>query len=125
MSITLNIIFLVFSLFNVSDSGEIDKSVLTALEKGDAKELSKFFTSSIKISIHKNDQIATKYQSELILDHYFKENKLQDIKKSSLANNSHGNCLIYDVKTQNKSVRVFVKIVKLKNSEYISELRIE
>ncbi|MGN0001871.1 MAG: DUF4783 domain-containing protein [Sphingobacterium composti] len=114
-----------FSLFNVSDSGEIDKSVLTALEKGDAKELSKFFTSSIKISIHKNDQIATKYQSELILDHYFKENKLQDIKKSSLANNSHGNYLIYDVKTQNKSVRVFVKIVKLKNSEYISELRIE
>lgn len=125
MSIILNIVFTIFSLFSSYDSSEIDKSVALALKKGNAKELSKLFTSSIKLSIHKGEQIATKYQSELILDQYFKANKIQKIQKSSVGTNSQNNCLIYDIRTQNKSVRIFVKVVKLKNTEYISELRIE
>lgn len=125
MNTVLYVLFFVLSVFGSSDLREIDKTIGAALKNADAKELSKHFTSSVKLSIYRDEQIATKYQAELILSEYLKDNKLQEIKKLPLSEEQSNNYFIYEAKTQNRKVRIFIKVVKLKNNEFISEFRVE
>lgn len=125
MNILVYTLISILSIFNFSDNNEIEKSVLNALKNGNAKELSTFFTSSLKVSIHNEQQIANKSQAELIVSDYFNNNVLIEVKRSEHHNEKTKNCLIYDVKTSKKQVRVFMKIVNLRNKDYISEFRVE
>jgi len=125
MNILVVTLISILSLFSYTDNSEMDKIIFQALKNGDAKILSSYFTSSIKLSIHNEDQIATKFQAEFIVLDYFKNNKLVEIKKAAQQKDSQINCLIYDVKTDKKQVRVFMKIVALKDKDHISEFRVE
>ena len=58
MNIIVVTIISILSLFNLSDNNDMDKVVIDALMNSDAKRLSNLFTSSIKISILKEEQIA-------------------------------------------------------------------
>ena len=121
----LYVLIFILSVFDTSNFREIDKMIGNALRNGDAKELSKFFTSSVKISIHRNVQIASKYQAELIVSEYLSENKLSEIKISRLNESQPNHLVVYNAKTHNKPVRILIKTVKLKESEFISEFRVE
>jgi hypothetical protein len=125
MNILVVTILSIFSLFNLSENNDIDKVVLDALKNTDAKRLSSLFTSSIKVSILNNEQIANKYQAELIVSDFLKNNKLVEIKRLPQQKNSSVNCLIYEVRTVKGRQRIFMKIVNLKNKDHISEFRVE
>ncbi len=125
MNIIVVTIISIFSLFNLSDNNDMDKVVLDALMNSDAKRLSNLFTSSIKISILKDEQIANKYQAELIVSDFFKNNKLIEIKRLPQPKNISINCLVYEVRTVKGRQRIFMKIVNLKNKDHISEFRVE
>lgn len=126
MNILVVTIISLLSLFSSdTESSEMDKTMLHALKNGNAKVLSSYFTSSIKLSIQKEDQIATKFQAEMIVLDFFKVNKPQEVKKAVNQKDSPANYLIYDVKTDKRQIRVFMKIVTLQNKDYISEFRIE
>jgi ribosomal protein S17E len=125
MNIIVVTIISILSLFNLSDNNDMDKVVLDALMNSDAKRLSNLFTSSIKISILKDEQIANKYQAELIVSDFFKNNKLVEIKRLSQPKNISINCLVYEVKTLKGRQRIFMKIVNLKNKDHISEFLVE
>lgn len=125
MNILVVTIISILSFFSETDQSEMDKAIMHALKNGNAKELSSYFTSSIKLSIHNEDQIASRHQAEFIVLDYFKNNKLIDIKKAVQQKDSQINFLIYEVKTDKRQVRVFMKIVTLGNKDRISEFRVE
>lgn len=125
MNIFVYVFFSCLSLFNLYHIQDIDKSVLSALKSSDAKTLSKYFNSSVKVSIHRDDLIANKFQAELILLDYLSDNKLANIRQVSAKMEGTSSFLIYEATAHKKRVRIFFKIVKLKNNEVISELRVE
>ena len=125
MNILAYLLFFSLSVFQIFDTQQIDDSVINALKSNNGKELSKFFNSSVRVSIHREEQVATKFQAELIISDYLNDNRLTDIKKSVVPNEGISNCLFYDAIANKKRVRIMMKIVKLKSSEYISEIRVE
>lgn len=122
MNTILYIFIAFYALFQ--SPGDLEKNVIEALRNGEGKALSSFFASSVKLYIDGEEHVSNKNQSELILSDYFSANKLSDIKKSPLCDNS-SNCLILDAKSNKKPIRILFKLIKLKNSEYISEIRVE
>lgn len=119
------ILIFFLSTFPLGLSHDLEKSILSALNRGNGKEISKYFNSSVRISIHADNRLATKFQAELILVDYLNRNKLVDIKKSTPNGDVGKNCVILDAVSNKKKVRIFIKLVNLKGEDYISEFRID
>lgn len=114
-----------FSVFSITDINEIEKSIAAAFKKGDVKSISRHFTSSVKVSIDRNEQIATKSQAEMIISEYLNDNKFTEVGQRQNSKNSNSNYLLLDAKSAKKNVKIFVKLVKIRDSEFIAELRID
>lgn len=103
----------------------IERDINEALSSGDVKLLSQHFTSSIKLSLHREEQVANKSKAEWIIADYLKDNKFSDLKKTSRLEDGNSNFIIYEAKVQRKEIRILIKLVNLKNTNYISEIIIE
>lgn len=125
MHIMTYILVFFLSIFQLDINNDLEKAVLSALEKGKGKELSKHFNSSVRISINQDNRLTTKFQAELILVDYLNSNKLVDIKRSTLSGDIGKQCLVFNAVSNRKQVRIFMKLVNLKGTDYISEFRID
>lgn len=72
----------VISVFNFSIDNDININLINALKKGDTKTMGRFFSSSVKVSIDREELIATKAQAEIIVSEFLNDNRLDEIKQS-------------------------------------------
>ncbi|WP_229707645.1 DUF4783 domain-containing protein [Sphingobacterium alkalisoli] len=106
--------------------GNIHADIYNGLKNGNSKTLSKHFASTLSLSINKEESVYSKFQAELVLNDFFRANKITELKHlQKVAGNSSNKYLIYSLKTIKKSYRVFVKLIDIKGDFTISELRIE
>ena len=119
------ILILFTTLFQLEVNKDLENRLLSALEKGNSKELSKHFTSSVRMSVNQDSRLTTKFQAELILEDYFNNNKLVNIKKSDVSEELSKQCIVFEAVSNRRKVRIFIKFVQLKGTDYISEFRID
>lgn len=119
------ILILFTTLFQLEVNKDLENRLLSALEKGNSKELSKHFTSSVRMSVNQDSRLTTKFQAELILEDYFNNNKLVNIKKSDVSEELSKQFIVFEAVSNRRKVRIFIKFVQLKGTDYISEFRID
>lgn len=109
--------------FQITD---ISSDINQGLRSSNSKIIGKHFSSSINLSISKEEQIVTRFQGELLLSDFFKRNKVTEVKRITASGKDQLNrYFIYSIKTEKHSFRVIVKVIELKGTVSISELRIE
>lgn len=107
-------------------TNDINNGIIQGLKSNNAKNLSKYFSSSINLSINREEQVLTRFQAELLLMDFFRRNKVTEVKRVTAAGNNQSNrYFIYSIKTTKRNFRVLVKVIELKGAASISELRIE
>ena len=106
---------------------EMDEQLLRYLKNGQAKALVSHFNSSVNLIIEKEEGHYSKFQSELILDDFFRHKKVEDVKvvQSVAANNGGARYVVYQLKTSQKTYRVFLRMIRVDDEFFISEVRIE
>ena len=105
---------------------DVVKNTSTALREGDAKKLAAIFNSSVNLSIKKEEGVFTKFQAELLLNDFFRSNKVDGLKEEQRANNSSASFVVFSLRANAKNYRVFVKFIQANNKEFkIDEVRIE
>lgn len=107
-------------------TNDISNDINQGLKNSNSKFIAKHFSSSINLSLNKEEQIVTRFQGELLLSDFFKQNKVVGLKRITAAGKDQSNrYFIYSIKTEKHSFRVIIKVIDLKGTVSISELRIE
>ncbi|MGE0561117.1 MAG: DUF4783 domain-containing protein [Flavobacteriales bacterium] len=104
----------------------LSTSIINALKMGNAAELSRYFESSIDLSIPGNEGAFSKTQSELILKNFFVKNQPSSFKimhNGDSKNNTHYS--IGNLTTSKGNFRVYILYKETGTVTTILELRIE
>lgn len=114
------------SAFAVNTSfEEVVKNVSDALKEGNAKKMAAFFDNNVNLSLKRDEGAYTKFQTELLLNDFFRTNKVNELKEVQRANNASTSFVVFSLKTSSKSYRVFLKFVQSSKEIRIAEIRIE
>ncbi|MBD1425990.1 DUF4783 domain-containing protein [Sphingobacterium arenae] len=115
------------SAFAVNTSfEEVVENASTALKEGNAKKLAAIFDNSVNLSVKRDEGAFTKFQAELLLNDFFRTNKVDGLKEMQRANNSTTSFVVFSLKTNSTNYRVFIKFIQPNNKEFkIAEIRIE
>lgn len=104
----------------------LSTSIINALKMGNATELSRYFETSIDLSIPGNEGAFSKTQSELILKNFFIKNQPSNFKimhSGDSKNNTHYS--IGTLTTAKANYRVYILYKETGTVTTILELRIE
>lgn len=105
---------------------DINSEIMLHLKNGNAKGLVKHFSSSVNLSIDKDEGYYSKFQSELILEDFFRSNKPEEVKQiQKIAQTSNNQYLIYQLQTKSRKFRIFLKMNMVDNEMKVIEMRVE
>ncbi len=105
---------------------EVVKNASTALKESNAKKLAAIFDNSVNLSVKRDEGAFTKFQAELLLNDFFRTNKVDELNEMQRANSSTASFVVFSLKANSTNYRVFIKFVQTNNKEFkIAELRIE
>ncbi|MBD1421914.1 DUF4783 domain-containing protein [Sphingobacterium chuzhouense] len=105
---------------------DVVKNASVALKEGNAKKLSDIFDNSVNLSVQRDEGAFTKFQAELLLNDFFRTNKVDGLKEVQRANNSTTSFVVFSLKANSKNYRVFIKFIQSNNKDFkVAELRIE
>ena len=106
-----------------SDQGA---EIMEALRTNNSKNIAKYFGPNISLSIKNESGYYSKYQAEVMLGDFFRSAKAIETKLVQRTNRNNNNYyLVYQLKTNKGSYRVFVKFNYVDNQSQLTELRIE
>ncbi|GGE13823.1 hypothetical protein GCM10011516_09580 [Sphingobacterium cellulitidis] len=113
---------LIFSSFQ----SDVSLELLGALKANNAKNIANFFGQNVSLSIKNDSGYYSKFQAEVILSDFFRLTKTSEAKQVQRTNrNNNSFYIVYQIKTNQGSYRVFVKFVQSGSDAQINELRIE
>lgn len=105
---------------------EVVGNASKALQEGNAKKLAAIFDNSVNLSVKRDEGAFTKFQAELLLNDFFRTNKVDELKEMQRANNSTTSFVVFSLKANSTNYRVFIKFVQPNNKDFkIAEIRIE
>jgi hypothetical protein len=120
-------LFLLSFIFIIVGAGEPYDNINMAIRSGNAKEISKFFSTSVNLKIFDKEDVYSKTQAELILKDFFTKNTVKSYAMLHQGNSKNGaQYLIGKLETSTGVYRTYVYIKKeAGNNFFIQELRIE
>ncbi|WP_433896692.1 DUF4783 domain-containing protein [Sphingobacterium mizutaii] len=123
--IALAMLLLLFLLLT-SFQSDVALELLGALKANNAKNVANFFGQNVSLSIKNDSGYYSKFQAEVILSDFFRLTKTSEVKQVQRTNSSNNSFyIVYQIKTNQGSYRVFVKLVQSGGDAQINELRIE
>lgn len=100
--------------------------ISTQFGSGNTKELSKYLSSSINLSLKNNENVYSKAQTEIILEKFFRENSPQSAKITHrLSNNSNYEHAVLLLNTDKGDYRVAIALKDSDRQLQLIEIRIE
>lgn len=100
--------------------------ISTQFALGNTKELSKYLSSSINLSLKNNENVYSKAQTEIILEKFFKENNPQSSKITHrLSNNSNYEHAVLLLNTDKGDYRIAIALKDSDRQLQLIEIRIE
>lgn len=122
---SLLVLFTVIGAFSFC-LADINSEIMLHLKNGNAKGLVKHFSSSVNLSIDKDEGYYSKFQSELILEDFFRNNKPEEVKQiQKIAQTSNNQYLIYQLQTKSRKFRIFLKMNLVDSEMKVIEMRVE
>ena len=123
--IVLAVILPFFYAFSANTFDEVVNLAYSSIKSGNAKQLSDTFSNSVNLSVKGDEGVYTKFQVELLLDEFFRNNKIDKIKEVQRSNNSSNSFAVFSITSGDTSYRVFMKFFVKDKTFMISEFRIE
>ena len=117
-------IFLILTI--VVNATPISDNLATAFKTGNSNEISKYFGSSVDLSIPRNEGVYSAIQAKLILKTFFLKNKPSDftvVHNGDSKNNSHYS--IGNLQTSKGTYRTYILYKEIDKKITILELKIE
>jgi len=100
--------------------------VSLAIQSGNAKEVSRYFGSEVKLTMNDEAQVYNKTKAEIQLKNFFTQHNPRSFKIIHQGSSSQGTqYAIGNLKTNNGSFRTYVLIKKLGDRPLIKELKFE
>jgi len=105
---------------------DVALELLGALKANSAKNVANMFGQNVSLSIKNDSGYYSKFQAEVILSDFFRTSKTTEVKQVQRTNRSNNSFyIVYQIKTNQGSYRVFVKFNQTGGEAQINELRIE
>ena len=125
-ALPLIIIFsFIFNLGSFSLSQEIPNDISIAFKVGSAKELAKYFNSTIELVILDKEDVYSNIQAEQIVDNFFTDHYPKSFEFIHKGGKEESLYAIGKLVTFNGTFRVYI-LIKVKNDKpFIHQLRIE
>lgn len=112
-------------VFAKTSFDEIVSSVTTALRAANAKNISAHFVNNVSLSIKRDERMYTRFQAELLLEDFFRSNKVNQLKEVQRANSATNSFVVFSLRSNSTTYRIFVKFSETNKVYKIVELRIE
>lgn len=119
-------ISVLFLLFSVSLYADTFDDVTIAIKNSNTKEISKYFNSTVELTILENEGVYSKPQAEVMLKNFFTQNPPTSVSinhRGSSAQGSKYAIAIYEC--QKGKYRVYIFIKESQTGSMIQELRFE
>lgn len=100
---------------------EVPADIITALNEGDASQLSNYLNSNVELVIENKNDIFSKQQAAGIIADFFRKNSVNSFQLIHKGNKDSASFVIGTLKTNSGSFRVYV----LTRKNEIQQLRIE
>ncbi len=105
---------------------DVGLELLGALKTNNAKSVAGMFGQNVSLSIKNDSGYYSMFQAEVILTDFFRSSKTTEVKQVQRTNRSNSSFyIVYQIKTNQGSFRVFVKFNQTGGEAQINELRIE
>ncbi|MEI6752551.1 MAG: DUF4783 domain-containing protein [Paludibacter sp.] len=117
---------LCLSLFTVvsfaeAQSSEVSSEIISALNEGDASQLSAYLNANVELVIDNKNDVFSKQQASGIIADFFRKNRVSSFQLLHKGNKDLASFAIGMLKTSNGNYRVYV----LTRKNEIQQLRIE
>lgn len=105
---------------------DLGKVFMNGLKSNNSKVFYEHFSSSVNLSINRQERVYSKSQAQLVLADFFRNNKsIEVINLSSSVNKPNDRYFVFSFKTSQKVYRVVLKLIDIKGKSVISEFRID
>ena len=111
-------------MFALSSFVSLDE-VVSAIKKGNASQLSKFFDNTIDITVEDKKNTYSKSQGELVLKDFFSNSAVKDFLIIHKGDNSGAQFIIGTLITKNGEYRTTIYMMQKGNKNLLQELRFE
>lgn len=121
-------LILAFSLivFTAFAKKDIFEDIGLAIESGNAKEVSQFFSSNVELKIKEQEDVYSKTQAEHIVKEFFAKHQPHSFNIIHRGTSKKGaRYAIGKLKTNNGEFRIYFFVKNIDDSQYIHELRFE
>lgn len=113
------------SIYSEKTADNIPEEIVTALKKGNAKDLAKYFNQNVELVIFNQEDVYSKAQAELILKDFFSKNQPTDFSVLHQGGKEGARYAVGEIKTNNGNFRVFFLLKIVKEQPFIHQFRIE
>lgn len=108
------------------NGNDVIDDISTCLRNANTKELSKYFSSTVSMSLINDEGVYSKVQAEIILREFFNRNQPTDVSIiQRLDSNPSFRFIVIQMTTSRRNYRISYKLVSDANSLKITELRID
>jgi len=104
-----------------AQSVEVPSAVITALNNGDASQLSNYLNANVELFIENKNDVFSKNQSTQIIADFFRKNRVSSFQLLHKGNKDAASFVIGTLKTSTGNFRLYV----LTRKNEIQQLRIE
>ena len=123
---TIKLILLTTCIFCIlplldAQSVEVPSAIITALNNGDAGQLSNYLNSNVELFIENKNDVFSKQQSSQIIADFFRKNHVSGFQMLHKGNKDAASFVIGTLKTSTGNFRLYV----LTRKNEIQQLRIE
>ena len=110
----------------VTSHFDVIDDITESFKQGDSKQLSNHFSSTLSLTLLKNDGVYSKIQAEIILKEFFNRSTPQEVKLiNKLDSNPHFKYVVLQMETNKGDFRVSYKLSSEEGSYKITELRLD
>ena len=117
-------VLLAFASLAMTLNDSIDE-IVGHIKNGNSKELSGFFSSTVSITLLNDDGVYSKVQAEIILKEFFNRYQPKEVSQiQKVDNNPNHRYVAFQLKTEDRTFRVTIKLISDNDSFKITELSI-
>lgn len=120
-----SILIIMLCAFTLSLSAQNFTSIGNALKSGNSSELSKYFDSSVEVTIINTEAVYSKSQAEMVIRNFFSSNKPSAYKMVHNGDSGGAKYQIGELSTSSGTYRTYVYAKEKSGTMLIQEIRIE
>jgi len=122
--VTITMCFLVIA--TLAHSNDVIDDIASCIRSANTKELSKYFSSTVSMTLMNDEGIYSRVQAEIILRDFFSKNTPTNVKVAHrLDSNPNFRYVVLNLETSKDAYRVSYKLTHNDNSFQVTEFRVE